>query len=408
MGRNVKNMNYVYLSPHFPPNFYHFVVALRKAGANVLGIGDCSWQELRPELKEALTEYYAVTDMHNYGELVRACGHFTHKYGKLDAIDSHTEYWLETEAALRSDFNMAGIKAEFIAEMKHKSLMKQKFIEAGVPVARGKVIDNLEDALKFVDEVKYPIVGKPDNGVGAAKTYKITSKEQLTAFFASKPEVPYIFEEFIEGAVVTFDGLCDWDGKMVFWTSHEYSQGIMETVNSADHVFYTSVRDMPKDLEEAGRKVLKAYDIRGRFFHLEFFKTKKGIVALEVNMRPPGGLTTDMFNYANDFNIYVEWANVVTKNKFVAKWDRKYHVCYISRKFDKHYLHTHEDVLKTCGKSIAHWEIMPAAYRDAIGDYAYILRSPDPMEINEMAAYIHATHQPSNAERLAAALAIGS
>jgi hypothetical protein len=398
-------MNYVYLSPHFPPNFYHFVVALRKAGANVLGIGDCSWQELKPELKQALTEYYAVTDMHNYDELVKACGYFTHKYGKLDAIDSQTEYWLETEAALRTDFNMMGVKADTIDDMKFKSLMKQKFIEAGVPVARGRVIDNLADAVKFAEEVKLPIVAKPDNGVGAAKTYKIKTKEQLEAFFADKPSVPCIFEEFIDGDVITFDGICDLDGTMSFWTSHEYNQGIMETVNSADHVFYTSVREMPKDLEEAGRKVLKAYDIRGRFFHLEFFRTRKDrkIVALEVNMRPPGGLTTDMFNYANDFNIYQEWANVVTGKGFQAKWDRKYHACYISRKFDKHYLHTHEDVLKTCGSRIAHWEIMPAAYRDAIGDYAYILRSPDLKEINEMTAYIHATHESAKTQKQAVA-----
>ena len=43
-------MNVVFLSPHFPPNWYHFVVALRRAGATVLGIGDAPFDELRAEL----------------------------------------------------------------------------------------------------------------------------------------------------------------------------------------------------------------------------------------------------------------------------------------------------------------------------------------------------------------------
>jgi len=57
-----------------------------------------------------LTEYYKVNDMHSYDELLRALGYFTHHYGKLDRIDSLNEYWLETEAELRTDFNIPGLK----------------------------------------------------------------------------------------------------------------------------------------------------------------------------------------------------------------------------------------------------------------------------------------------------------
>ena len=59
------------------------------------------------------------------------------------------------------------------------------------------------------------------------------------------------------------------------------------------------------------------------------------VVALEVNMRPPGGLTTDMFNYANDIDIYGEWAHVVVHNHFTSKITRPYHCCYVGRKFNR-------------------------------------------------------------------------
>ncbi|NCU31754.1 MAG: carboxylate--amine ligase, partial [Candidatus Moranbacteria bacterium] len=97
-------MNYVYLSPHFPPNYFNFCVALKRLGVNVLGLGDVAYDSLRPELKAAFTEYYRVDDLHNYDQLLRAMGYLTHKHGKIDGIDSNNEYWLETEALLRTDF----------------------------------------------------------------------------------------------------------------------------------------------------------------------------------------------------------------------------------------------------------------------------------------------------------------
>src|SRR5512136_1985719 len=136
-------MNFVYLSPHFPPNYYLFCVNLRSFGANVLGLADEPYDRLAPELKSSLTEYYYVRDMHNYDDLVRAMGYFTHRYGKLDRIDSHNEYWLETEARLRDDFNIFGMRQADMEHVKRKSGMKKKFTQAGVRVARGKVVHNI-------------------------------------------------------------------------------------------------------------------------------------------------------------------------------------------------------------------------------------------------------------------------
>src|SRR5438445_10750138 len=157
-------MNVVFVSPHFPPNWYLFCVRLREAGANVLGIGDAPYHDLRPELQHALSEYYRVDDMHSYDQLVRALGYLTHRHGKLDRLDSLNEYWLETEARLRTDFNIPGISTGEIARMKRKSLMKTLFARAGLIPGRGRVCRSPSTARAFVAEVGYPIVAKPDAG----------------------------------------------------------------------------------------------------------------------------------------------------------------------------------------------------------------------------------------------------
>ena len=44
-------MNYVYLSPQFPPNYHLFCVHLRRLGVSVLGLADEPYEWLRPEVK---------------------------------------------------------------------------------------------------------------------------------------------------------------------------------------------------------------------------------------------------------------------------------------------------------------------------------------------------------------------
>jgi len=384
-------MNFVYLSPHFPPNYYQFCVRLNEFGANVLGLADAPYESLRPELKGALTDYYRVADMHRYDQLVRAMGYFTHRHGKLDRIDSQNEYWLETEAALRTDFNLFGLKRHEIMDVKRKSRMKEIYRSAGIPVPRGAIVGTLEDGKRLAAEVGYPMVAKPDVGVGATATWKIHDEGELAAFLTRKPPVDYILEEFVPGQIFSFDGLTDREGNIVFHAAHAYAQGIMETVNDDMHVFYYSFREIPADLEAMGRRTAKAFNVRERFFHFEFFRnsTDNGIVALEVNMRPPGGLTTDMFNYANNIDIYREWARVVVHNRFEASFSRPYHCCYVGRKEGKRYAHTVAEVVHRFGPAIVHHEVMDSIFRAAIGDYGFLVRSAGLEEIMAAVRFIH-------------------
>jgi len=385
-------MNVVFLSPHFPTHYYRFCLGLKAAGANVLGIGDEPFDDLAQEVRSALTEYYRVADMHNYDDLVRACGFFTHRYGKIDRLDSLNEYWLSTEARLRDDFNIFGVHGREIDFIRRKSRMKDKFREAGVPVARGQIVNNADDAHALIREAGYPLIAKPDDGVGAIATYRLNGNQDLAAFFASKPDTDYIMEEFISGTIYSFDGLADRSGNPVFHTAHTFSQGIMETVNEARHLYYYSLRDIPPSLEKIGRACLRAFNVRERFFHIEFFQTAADqYVSLEVNMRPPGGYTTDMFNYACDIDIYQIWADLLVHNRTAIDYTRNYHCCYASRKFNQRYAHSHEDILARYGTFMVQIESVPGVFSSALGDIGYIFRSKSLDEISEIARFIHQT-----------------
>jgi predicted ATP-grasp superfamily ATP-dependent carboligase len=384
-------MNVVYLSPHFPHHFHRFCSQLKQAGANVLGIGDAPENALTPEVRAALTEYYYVPDMHAYDSLVRACGYFTHRYGKLDRFESLNEYWLKTEARIRDDFNIGGIRGHQIDTIRHKSKMKAAFRKAGVPVAPGRVVRSPKEARILVSETGYPVVAKPDAGVGALDTFRLDSDEDLVRFFEKKPDADYILEAFVAGKIYSFDGLADRDGKLAFYTAHRFSQGIMETVNEGRHIAYVSLREIPLELETLGHRCVQAFEARERFFHIEFFLTGEGdYVGLEINMRPPGGFTTDMFNYACDIDIYRAWARLLVEGRLELDYTRKYHCCYASRKNNLSYRHAHEEIMARFGKRIVQVASVPGVFSSALGDVGYIFRSPDLAEIEDITRAIHA------------------
>ena len=382
-------MNAVFLSPHFPPTFYLFCVRLREAGANVFGIGEEHFGNLRPELQGALTEHYRVENLNDFEEAARAIGHFSERHGRIDRIASHNEHWLELEAWLRQRFDIPGRKISATAEIKRKSLMKRRFREAAVEVAYGAVAETFDEARRVVDKTGYPVIAKPDQGVGAAATYKLVDELELREFFRVKPAIDYFIEGFVTGHIETFDGLCDHEGRVVFHMSLEYSRNIMEVVAEDDHVSYWTQREIPSDLVDVGTASVHAFGLREQFFHFEFFRTPEGrLLGLELNARPPGWPTIDIFNYANDADAYLEWAHVVLRRPRACDWSRRYHSIFIGRKNRFRYRHSHDEIVTRYGHLITQTLEMPQIFSGAMGQRAYLARAENLAELIAMRDYV--------------------
>ena len=84
-------MNVIFISPHFPYHFYNFCKNLKDLGVNVLGIGDCPYNNIGYDCMNAVHEYYYVKSLEDYNEVYRAVAFFIHKYGRIDYIESQTE-----------------------------------------------------------------------------------------------------------------------------------------------------------------------------------------------------------------------------------------------------------------------------------------------------------------------------
>jgi hypothetical protein len=139
-------MNFIFISPNFPPRYFKWVEALKDHGVTVLGLGDSPDYDLHPRLKAALTEYTFVPDMGDYAKMLSACKAYEKKYGKIDFIESDNEWWLEMDAKLRQGMGITtGFWPEQMEHIKAKSAMKACFQEGGAKTMRYILVNGPED-----------------------------------------------------------------------------------------------------------------------------------------------------------------------------------------------------------------------------------------------------------------------
>ena len=391
-------MNFIFISPNFPRTYWQFCDCLRNDGINVLGIGDSPYDALEGPLKAALTEYYRVDSLENYDQVYRAVAFFAFKYGRIDWIESLNEYWLEQDARLRQDFNVTtGILPDRIGFIKEKSLMKEIYQKAGIPTARQSMVTTREAGHAFVEEVGYPVIVKPNIGVGAANTWKLENDSDLETFYAALPEIPYVMEEFVEGTICSYDAITDSSCEPLFESMTVWPP-IMDIVNRDLDLRYYTCPTVDEKLRVLGRRAVKAFGVDRRFVHLEFFrltKARKGLgevgdyAALEVNMRPAGGYTPDMMNFAHSTNVYQIYADMAACDcRRKAEGPEHFYCVYAGRKDGHVFTHTHEEIMARYGADMVMQEDMPPLYWPQMGRCMYTAKLRTLEETEEFIRFV--------------------
>lgn len=379
--------NFLFISPNFPENYWMFCRELKKNGLNVLGIGDQPYEELSQGLKDSLDEYYKVSSLENEEEVYRAVAFLIFKHGRIDWLESNNEYWLERDARLRTAFHItSGFQEDDIPRIKYKSRMKEYYARVGIPTARYHLVDTMEGCRKFIEEVGYPVVVKPDNGVGASHTYRLENQEQLEEFMQTKEaDVFYIMEEFVFAEVNSYDAIIDSHGNPIFETGNVSPVSIMDIVNNEDNAIFYIVKELAGDTRQAGRATAKSFNVRSRFVHFEFFRLQKDqeglgrkgeLVGLEVNMRPSGGFSPDMMDFACTTDVYKIWADMIAFDKTEMHPGERQYCAFAGRRDGKRFVLSHEAVMEKYRQNIRMEDRLPEVLADAMGNQIYIAVFP--------------------------------
>jgi hypothetical protein len=121
--------------------------------------------------------------------------------------------------------------------------------------------------------------------------------------------------------------------------------------------------------------------VKSRFVHFEFFRLlsdhegigKKGdLMALEVNMRPSGGFTPDMINFARETDVYKIWADMIAFDKSTKPVGDHHFCAFAGLRDGKDFVLTPEDIMEKYGEHIKMVERIPDALSGAMGNQMYL------------------------------------
>jgi hypothetical protein len=388
-------MDLLYLSPDFPPNYANFVLQLEKHGVDVWALGEADFTSMPAPLRKAI-RYYVRTDLTSKESVDRALEELLCAKTALgtprrfDVVESHNEIWLGLEAHINRMLDIPGIRPADLDRIKKKSVMKRQFRASGLTTARGERLTGRAHGLALAKTIGFPLILKPDEGVGAGNIHKVADQAQLEALLPNLgPD--YFMEAFVDAPIVSYDGLTDWHGSVRFENSLTYGDGVLDYVHGKDTFFYVE-RDIPIALREIGLQLVKDFDIRRKFFHFEFFCLGDLYMPIEINCRPPGGAILDMMNYSVDDDLYAAYARMITgQGRAAMTPEKKYFCAYVGRR-DRNYVFRHDQLLQRLGGALVEFGENPPVFRSAMSRHRYIIRSTDRKQLLKMAREIQLTH----------------
>jgi biotin carboxylase len=329
-------MNVVFISPHYPPEMVEFTRGLREVGARVIGVGDMPAGALPAKVKGLLADYIrvpALLDEEPAAEVVAA-----RLDGRVDRIESLWEPTVLLAARLRERLGVAGMSRDTVLGFRDKQLMKERVARAGVRVPKSRRVRTAAEAHEAARAIGFPVVLKPIAGAGSADTHRCDDTAALEAALAASGRVAEAsVEEFVEGRELTYDAISI-AGTPVFESVTEYHPKPIIARN--EHWIspaQITFRD-PRIAELAGgvalgRAALTALGMHTGFTHLEWYLKPDGEAVFgEVAARSGGGNLVDMMNWANDIDVYREWARAVCWGKFEAEAARRYFVAMVFKR----------------------------------------------------------------------------
>jgi hypothetical protein len=319
------------MAPNFPVNQRFFVRALHAAGAQVTGIGDVPAEYLDHELKGWMSAYEHVPSLADE-EAVRAAVRRCQARGWVDRLECTVENIMLTTARVRETTGIPGLSVEQVTLCRDKYEMKRFLRSRGIPCARNAAVNTEEEAWAFVREVGYPVILKPRDGAGAHDTFKASDdasmREALAGVGIGHPRRFVTVEEFVTGHEGFYDTLtCN--GEVVFEAVSHYYPNVLEAMRNrwiSPYIITTNRvgADGYDELKVMGRKVIREFQLQTSPTHMEWFFGPTGLSFGEIGARPPGVRFWDLYCWANDMDLYQEWANALVHGRCRPQPSRRY------------------------------------------------------------------------------------
>lgn len=324
-------MNVIFVEPFFPRNQREFVRGLVEVGATVVAIGESPKESLDDQLKNWLFDYIQVSSVCDE-EVMTGAVRFVQSRMWVDRLESTIEAHILPIANVRKACTIPGISPGTAWLCRDKPAMKELLRQAGIPCARSLGSGDRGEIVDFAQRTGFPLIVKPRSGAGAAGTSRVEDLSQLIlsldqAQVGKGGEVAV--EEFIEGHEGFYDTLTV-NGQVQYEFITHYFPNVLEAMRhrwiSPQFICTNRIDSAPdyQQVRQMGRRVIQAMGIETAATHMEWFFGPKGLKFSEIGCRPPGVRAWDLYNVANDLDLYQEWARAVTSGRVITPPSRRF------------------------------------------------------------------------------------
>jgi carbamoylphosphate synthase large subunit len=323
-------MNVIFIEPSFPYNQREFVRGLHEAGANIIGIGERPEEYLADDVKHWLSHYHQVRSVVHEPSLLKAVQQIQSRV-YVDRLEATVEAHIMAAARVREITGIPGTSVRTAFLCRDKPAMKEVLRDAGISCAMSTRANDPKAVRDFAQQIGFPLIIKPPDGAGASSTWKVRDARELEQVIVESgvaDGVEFAIEEFISGHEGYLDTLTI-NGEVSHEFITHYYPNVLEamrerwispqmvTTNRINADGYQEVRKMARDVNHV-------LGIDTSATHMEWFASPKGLRFSEIGCRPPGVGQWDVYNTANDFDLYLEWASAITHGRIHRKPSRRF------------------------------------------------------------------------------------
>ena len=214
------------------------------------------------------------------------------KYGIDAIVTAATDKPLVMMARIAEKYGFPFYSIETAQWSTDKFQMKQRFMEGGVPCAKGRLVKSVEETADMV----YPVIVKPRDNSGSRGVKLCRSKEELAASMSEAFEVSkldtVLVEEYIEGPEYSIEGL-HYDGKAEVIQFTEKKTTEFPYNVELGHKQPANLTDVQKQaIREIVSKIGKALIFENCPSHTELKVNERGIFVIETSPRLGGDYIT--------------------------------------------------------------------------------------------------------------------
>lgn len=254
------------------------------------------------------------------------------KYDVNAIVTAATDKPLVMMARVAEKYDFPFFSVETAQWSTDKYQMKQRFLEGGVPCARGRLISKVEHA----DDLYYPLIVKPRDNSGSRGVKLCRSKEELQESLQEAMQYSHLdtvlVEEYIEGQEYSIEGL-HYDGKSeVIQFTEKTTTEFPYNVELA-HKQPANLTEIQKEaIRELVAKIASCMNFENCPSHTELKINDRGIFIIETSPRLGGDyITSTLVPLSTGINMEDQLLNIALSEKVDTKTgrvDRASGVCF--------------------------------------------------------------------------------